>query len=68
MHRLSLKSFETEFPFVLLYVAIFGLSDLYVKKCLHTLTSQIVYYVILLFLAMMIYYDFNNTLITPLKI
>ena len=67
MHHLSLKSFETEFPFVLLYVAIFGLSDLYVKQCLHTKTSQIIYYVVLLLVSLLIYYDFNNTLIKAIK-
>ena len=67
MPYLSLKSFETEFPFVLLYVAIFGLSDLYVKQYLRTKTSQTIYYIVLLLLSLLIFYDFIITLIKAIK-
>ena len=59
MDRLILKYLfilymKSEFAFVLVYVAAFGLSDIFVKWCRFNNNKKIVYYTVMLAVALMI--------------
>lgn len=56
----SLKTLEIEFPLIIFYVAIFGLSDLFVKQFLHSNNSQLFYYIFLLIISTSLYYDYST--------
>lgn len=45
---------KSEFAFVLVYVAAFGLSDIFVEWCRFNNSKKIVYYTIMLAVALMI--------------